>query len=249
MGIAYSHALTMMTFDTVKNNSSENTNCDYVDIFHSELEIISTDAKGFNRYLEKFRLPTSSHPRQVLLFSGHMIDAPGRKPPRFPPEKEAIAARKIAAALDQFGAGTDDIALTQGACGGDLLFTEACLQRSVKVYWLQPFRELDFIQRSVVRYGEAWRERYLVAKGKLAAPIRSAPNELGEASPNAADGYPYERCNLWLLYTALAFGADKVRFICLWNGEGGDGPGGTAHMVSEMKRKTGQVLWLDTRLL
>ena len=28
-------------------------------------------------------------PRYVFLFSGHMIDAPGRKEPRFPPEKDA----------------------------------------------------------------------------------------------------------------------------------------------------------------
>jgi hypothetical protein len=27
-------------------------------------------------------------PRKVALFSGHMIDAPGREKPRFPPDKE-----------------------------------------------------------------------------------------------------------------------------------------------------------------
>jgi hypothetical protein len=59
----------------------------------------------------------------------------------------------------------------------------------------------------------------------------------------------FERCNLWLLYTALAWGVDKVRFICLWNGGGGDGPGGTAHMYNEVKRRTGRVSWLDTRKL
>ena len=58
---------------------------------------------------------------------------------------------------------------------------------------------------------------------------------------------PYERCNLWLLYTALAWGVDKVRFICLWNGGGGDGPGGTAHMYNEVKRRTGRVIWIDSR--
>ena len=33
-------------------------------------------------------------PRQVVLFSGHMIDAPGREKPRFPPDKEPIAAAR-----------------------------------------------------------------------------------------------------------------------------------------------------------
>ena len=47
---------------------------------------------------------------------------------------------------------------------------------------------------------------------------------------------PFERCNLWLLYTALACGVDKVRFICLWDGSGGDGPGGTAHMYNAINQ-------------
>jgi len=211
-------------------------------------ENVDVGLATFDRALQKLTEPEDQwQPRQVFLFSGHMIDAPGRTPPRFPPEKEPIAAQKIAEALDQFGAGPDDLALTQGACGGDLLFTEACQQRGVKVHWLQPFREPDFIQKSVVRSSEAWRTRYLNAKTRLTAPIRSAPDELGDPPPNSEPGYPYERCNIWLLYTALACGVDRVRFICLWNGAGGDGPGGTAHMYNEVKRRTGNVTWIDIR--
>jgi tetratricopeptide (TPR) repeat protein len=213
-------------------------------------ENVDAGIAALDRALQKLTQPEDQwQPRQVFLFSGHMIDAPDRATPRFPAAKEAIAAQKIAEALDQFGAGPDDLALTQGACGGDLLFTEACQQRGVKVHWLQPFREPDFIDKSVVRCSEAWRDRYLDAKTRLAGPIRSAPEELGEQPPNSAPSYPYERCNLWLLYTALACGVDKVRFVCLWNGGGGDGPGGTAHMYNEVKRRTGRVTWLDTRKL
>lgn len=188
-------------------------------------------------------------PRQVFLFSGHMIDEPGRPTPRFPANKETIAALKIAEALDQTAAGPEDLALTQGACGGDLLFSEACQQRGVKVQWLQPFCEEEFIQNSVLPGGEVWRSRYLSARNKLALPLRSAPEELGDPPRNAENGYPYQRCNLWLLYTALAWGVDKVRFICLWNGGGGDGPGGTAHMYQQVKQRNGQVTWIDTRNL
>ncbi len=203
----------------------------------------------FDRALEKLKPDIKWQPRQVYLFSGHMVDAPGRAPPRFPEAKVPIAAQKIAEALDRLGAGPDDLALTQGACGGDLLFTEDCLRRGVKVHWLQPFREPDFIQESVIRGGEAWRNRYLEAKAKLAAPPRAAPLELGEPPKNSGESYPFERCNLWLLYTALACGVDKVRFVCLWNGGGGDGPGGTAHMYNEVKRRTGQVTWIDVRTI
>ena len=70
------------------------------------------------------------------------------------------------------------------------------------------------------------------------------PDELG---PLPRGVNPYERCNLWLLYTALGRGVDKVRFVCLWNGEGDDGPGGTRHMHDEVKRRTGYVTWIDIR--
>jgi hypothetical protein len=150
--------------------------------------------------------------------------------------------------LAQLGGGPEDLALTQGACGGDLLFTEACQQRGVRVQWLQPFDEPTFIQKSVVCHSETWRERYLKAKAALGTTpdIRSAPDCLAPA-PKGVD--PYERCNLWLLYTALSYGISKVQFVCLWDGGGGDGPGGTAHMYQEVNRRTGQVIWIDSRTL
>ncbi|CAG0124955.1 hypothetical protein RHDC2_00802 [Rhodocyclaceae bacterium] len=213
-------------------------------------ETVEAGIAAFDRALQKLARPEGSwQPRQVFLFSGHMIDAPDRSAPRFPAAKESIAAQKIAATLAQLGAGPEDLALTQGACGGDILFTEACQQRGVKVHWLQPFDEPDFIRKSVIKGGEAWRNRYFDAKAKLAAPLRSAPEELGEPLQNTDDGYAYERCNLWLLYTALAYGLDKVHFICLWNGEGADGLGGTAHMYNEVNERTGRVIWIDTRQL
>jgi hypothetical protein len=72
------------------------------------------------------------------------------------------------------------------------------------------------------------------------------PDELG---PLPKDVNPFERCNLWLLYSALSCGLDKVRFICLWNGGGGDGPGGAAHMYETVNSRTGRVTWIDTREL
>ena len=188
--------------------------------------------------------PVPPAPRRVLLFSGHLIDEPGRATPRFPAAQEGVAAQAIATVLDQLRAGPDDLVLTQGACGGDLLFTEACLQRGVRVQWLQPFDEAEFILRCVARCGEACRQRYLDARARLTAPPRSASRE-----PGVQVDDPYERCNLGLLASALSHGPDKVHFICLWNGGGGDGPGGTAHMVEAVKRVSGKVTWIDTRVI
>jgi hypothetical protein len=35
----------------------------------------------------------------------------------------------------------------------------------------------------------------------------------------------------------------------VWDGGGGDGPGGTEHMVNEVRRLGGRVSWIDIRSL
>ena len=116
-----------------------------------------------------------------------------------------------------------------------------------------PFEEPEFIERSVLRAsnGEHWRQRYFTLTDGLDEEPRIMPAELGEPPKDARGDAlnPFERCNLWLLYTALAWGIDKLRFVCLWDGGGGDGPGGTAHMYREVRRRSGRVSWLDTRTL
>jgi hypothetical protein len=211
-------------------------------------ETVEAGIAVFDRAIQKLAKPEDWQPRQVILFSGHMIDAPNRPTKRFPAEKESAAAQKTAEALDQLGAGPEDLAIAQGASGGDLLFLEACRQRNVRLQLLLPLQEPAFIDRSILPSadGDKWRDRFYRLKAGLTEVPRIMPDELG---PPPKDVGPFERCNLWLLYTALSYGIDKVRFICIWNGGGGDGPGGTAHMYNEVKRRTGRVTWIDSRSL
>jgi hypothetical protein len=188
----------------------------------------------------------SRAPRLVFLFSGHMIDAPDRPTPRFPPEKEPVAAVAIASTLDSLAAGADDLGLCSGACGGDLLFAEACLARGLRLQVHIPFEEPEFLAQSVRFAGEAWVQRYTRATHHPRARLLILPREDG---PLPAGEDPFVRTNLWLLETALAFGAEKVRFICLWNGQGGDGPGGTQHMHRAVRDGSGQAYVLDTTAL
>src|SRR5215467_1449634 len=88
-------------------------------------------------------------PNAVVLFSGHMIDAPDRKTPRFPIGKEPVAAAAIADALSSIGVARGDLAICGGACGGDLLFAEACLARDMRVEVFIPFDEPTFLAESV----------------------------------------------------------------------------------------------------
>jgi len=185
-------------------------------------------------------------PRQVFLFSGHMIDAPDRAEPRFPASKERIAADAIAAKLDELGAGPEDLALCGGACGGDLLFAEACLARGLSLELRVPFDEPTFIQRSVAFAPGNWTDRFYQVKENPKTKLFIMPKELGPV-PKGAN--PYARDNLWQLYSALAWSPDKVRFICLWNRKGGDGVGGTQHMHNTVLQYAGRVYVLDTTKL
>ena len=186
----------------------------------------------------------SSTPRNVLLFSGHMIDAPGRKQPRFPADKESIAADAIADTLTQSGIGAGDLAICGGACGGDLIFAEACLARGAGLELYLPFDQPTFLAESVDFAGANWHDRFLAAASKATMHVASA--ELGPLRPGEE---PYERNNKRMLESAARFGPEKIVFICLWDGQGGDGPGGTRHLMEEVRRKSERIYWLDTRKL
>ena len=198
----------------------------------------------FDLALKKFKAPFE--PRYVFLFSGHMIDAPGRKLPRFPEKKEKAGADAIRSRLAELGAGPEDIGLCSGACGGDLLFAEACLKLGVRLQIRIPFDEPTFLKNSVTFAEENWRDRYYSVKDNKLTALFVMPEELG---PTSEKVNPYERNNLWMLDTALSMGPDKVRFICLWDGKGGDGPGGTKHMYKEVLKRSGQAYVIDTKEL
>lgn len=187
---------------------------------------------------------SSGKPERAFLFSGHMVDRPDRPQPRFPPDKVAAAAQRINNVLETLAAGPGDIAFTQGAAGGDLLFAEACQARGVNLHLLLPHPEEDFIAASILPSadGATWQERFLAVRRQLLQPPAILP---------AGDGNPYVRCNQWLLDRALAHGPEHLQFICLWDGAGGDGDGkgGTADMIEAVRRSGGRIDWIDTRQL
>jgi hypothetical protein len=186
----------------------------------------------------------ATSPRQVVLFTGHMVDAPGRTVARFPAALVPEAARRIAGALDEIDAGPADLGLTQGAAGGDLLFAEACLARAVPLRLLLPLHESEFVAQSLlpVEGGAGWHARFRAVVARLDQAPSEAPRVLGAL---AAGEDAFVRGNLWLLERALAYGAERLRCICLWDGGGGDGPGGTRHLVDAVYAAGGTVLRID----
>jgi hypothetical protein len=184
-------------------------------------------------------------PLQVFLFTGHMVDASERTQARFPPDKEPLAAAAIGKLLDKLGAGATDIAISSGACRGDLLFAESCWQRGVPVEIYLPFVQEEFLKESVNFAGEHWRQKFFWVKEHVQG-WHIMPHDLGP-TPRGED--PFACVNLWMLDQALAYGTRKVSFVCLWDHQAGDGPGGTKHLHDAVLQGSGKAYVLDTTQL
>jgi hypothetical protein len=175
-----------------------------------------------------------------------MIDAPGRKEPRFPPHKEGAVRLRIAQQLARWNAGTQGLGICSGACGADILFAEACLERGARVLLLIPLPEDVFLERSV-RFADAdWEARYRALRAKC--ETRFQHEALGAI---AEDEDAFERNNLWCLNTAYALvPPDRVDTILVWDEKpAGDGLGGTSHFASRVAEAGGRVSIINpTRL-
>ncbi|HBL13980.1 MAG TPA: hypothetical protein DD379_21825, partial [Cyanobacteria bacterium UBA11162] len=189
-------------------------------------------------------VPLDREPPQVILFSGHMIDSPNRPQPRFPAAMEGEAKQKIEEVLDKLNPAANSLAIAPGiACGGDILFIESCLQRNMKIEVFLPFEPAKFIQDSVSFVDGDWVERYYKIQNHPDVTINLQPERLGQV-PEGENAY--ERNNRWALYSTLMYGIERVRLIVLWNGKGGDAPGGTGDMVQQVRQLGGIVEHIDT---
>ncbi len=94
--------------------------------------------------------------KKVIHYCGHLISPPGQAG-RFPAEAEQQAAQRIAAYLDKADPG---YAYGSLACGADILFAEALLERGAEINLIFPFNVEEFLDTSVRRGGPGWEERF-----------------------------------------------------------------------------------------
>ncbi len=111
-------------------------------------------------------------PPTVVVFTGHALDRPGEGP-HFPPELEAAVRAEIAKSLDELGA---QVGYSTAACGSDLLFIEAMLERGAEVNVVMPYAIDDFIAENVRYGGSRWEMRFRNAL-KLANTVTYATEE------------------------------------------------------------------------
>jgi tetratricopeptide (TPR) repeat protein len=205
----------------------------------------------------------ASQHKRVLIFAGHMIDAPGRKEPRFPADKEQAARAKIReAVMKEMNMGTGVASgYAGGASGGDILFQEVCAELGIetRLYLAIPPRE--YVKNSVQKAGPAWVERFwkLYERHQAQKQVRvlgDATDE-GEYLPawlrEKPDYSIWQRNNLWMLFNALDEGCDpksddpNLTLIALWDGAGGDGPGGTGDLVKKVEDLGARSVVINTK--
>jgi hypothetical protein len=189
---------------------------------------------------------------RVVLFTGHRIDAPNRPKPRFPAARESVAREAIRSAVSSEKEITDGslIGVAGGANGGDILFLEACDDLGIKAEMLLALPENQFIEASVDNEDKSWLRRFHAQLRKHpTAPVLAQSTELPKWL-QLKRGYDiWQRNNLWILSEALCIAPKNLTLIALWDGESGDGPGGTEHMVSLAREHGARVVHLDTKQL
>ena len=190
------------------------------------------------------RATAPAEPAKVVLFSGHMIDDPkvrgpgAAKPARFPAAKADAAAAEIPAALDEIGAGAGDLGICGGACGGDLLFAQACLARGMRVELRLAQPQARFLRDSVTfadpdhRWERAFADVAAKAQAVLVMDESWGRRPRASTSTTAATA----GCSTRPSPTACP----RSRSSRLWDGDAGDGPGGTEHMANLVRDLTGR---------
>jgi hypothetical protein len=184
--------------------------------------------------------PPPTAPARTLLFTGHMVDAPGRKEPRFPPTAaaEAGARRMIADAVARERRATSGpiAGVAGGACGGDILFHEICADLGIESHLYLALPPEPFLEASVKHGGDGWVSRFTRLLDRLPHRVLAETEEL----PSWVDprGYSiWQRNNLWTLFNALSLDAESLTLIALWDGGRADGPGGTDDLVRQVRER------------
>lgn len=173
----------------------------------------------------------------VVVFSGHMVDAPGRTPPRFPsarePEIRAEIKRKLQEARAGFG-------YSSAACGGDIIFCECLLEMGAKVNLVLPCPVDAFKRQSVSFAGPEWERRFHSVLGSANTILiaNASAYATTDADPASSVALTYSNRIVTGLAVLQAQALDvELQAIALWDGKPGDGSGGTSSVVAEWERR------------
>jgi hypothetical protein len=184
----------------------------------------------------------------VVVFAGHRVDEPARATPRFPEACVEAARTEIRKRLQAL---KPTIGLAGAASGGDLLFHQVCGELEIPSGVRLVMPERSFMAHSVASAGQRWIDEYwaLIDAKRSHQRLRvlSRSEELPGWLERKADYSVWQRANLWLLEEALALEPDRLSVLALWNGDRGDGPGGTDDLLERAKALGATLAVIDTK--
>jgi class 3 adenylate cyclase len=162
----------------------------------------------------------------VAVFSGHMIDRPGRPRPRFPAEREEAVAAALREHLARYGKVAGYAAASGGA---DILFHEAVRALGGESHVVLACPPDEFVEESVpLEIGAKWRERFEAVLAH-AKDVTITSEQKGQTH-----GTFYEYSNLFrdglAILHARQLETSVVRMV-VWDEGPGDGAGGTASVA------------------
>lgn len=181
---------------------------------------------------------------RVVVFCGHRIDGPTRPSPRFPADLEGGVYRAICDRIQQF---RGQVGFASAASGSDILFLEAIRELGGEFTVVLPYPEAEFVQDSVqAETGGNWVARFeqVMAQARevvIASDCKPQKDELTyEYSNRMLHGLAQIRANQ--LQTELVP-------LTVWNGQVGDGLGGTASTVALWQSWSSHVEVIDLAAL
>jgi class 3 adenylate cyclase len=185
-----------------------------------------------------FRIP------RVAVFAGHLIDRPERATPRFP---EALQEDVRDALLEILRRREIGVGYASAGNGGDILFLESLDAIGAKSHIVLPYNREQFVGDSVSDVpGSDWEKRFQTVLERATHVITASEQRM----PGNAMSYEY---GFRLLDGTAALHAEQLdtELVCIavWNGEDGDGPGGTATSVEHWRQANRDIEIVDLRAI
>jgi class 3 adenylate cyclase/tetratricopeptide (TPR) repeat protein len=163
----------------------------------------------------------------VVVFTGHLIDAPDRPHARFPASSERAVFDLI---KHYVGDARVKVGFSSAACGADILFLEAMLELGAEINIVLPSDADSFVQESVLPGGNNhWVERF-------ERVVKAAKQVLLVSQHPATEVYlAYTNVLMFGLAKARARGIEgQMRALAVWDGLPGAG-GGTASAIARWR--------------
>ena len=177
----------------------------------------------------------------VAIFTGHRIDAGDRHSPRFPISLETQVKEAISNWLVEHNIRD---CVCSAANGADILFLEALQSfEGCDTRIVLPFSEAQFQAESVNNgEDESWVPRFQRVMQKASRVTMASSDRVGQG------GQPFDYANRIIIGQGLMLAKElqtSLSGLAVWNGQAGDGSGGTAHAIERWRQQDLTVYTID----